>query len=43
MKMTPVDLSSAETAITGAGNGMIGLAVVILGIAIVYGFLRKRG
>jgi cell division GTPase FtsZ len=38
-----VDLSDAETSITNAGTAMIGLAVTILGIAVVWGFLRKRG
>jgi len=38
-----VDLSDATTSITNAGTAMIGLAVTILGIAIVWGFLRKRG
>lgn len=41
--MAPVDLTSATTSVTAAGDAMIGLAVVILGIAVVYGFLRKRG
>lgn len=38
-----VDLSPAETAVTTAGLAMIGLAVTILTLAIVYGFLKKRG
>ena len=38
-----VDLSDAETSITNAGTAMIALAVTILGIAVVWGFLRKRG
>lgn len=38
-----VDLSDAETSISNAGTAMIALAVTILGIAIVWGFLRKRG
>ena len=38
-----VDLTDAETSITNAGTAMIGLAVTILGIAIVWSFLRKRG
>lgn len=36
------DLTSATTAVVQADNSMIGLAVVILGIAVVYGFLLKR-
>ena len=38
-----VDLSDAQSSITNAGTAMIGLAVTILGIAVVWGFLRKRG
>jgi len=38
-----VDLSGVTTSITSAGTAMIALAVVILGISIVYSFLRKRG
>jgi len=38
-----IDLSSAEAAITNAGTSMIGLAVTMLGLALVYGFIRKRG
>ena len=38
-----VDLTDAETSITNAGTAMIALAVTILGIAIVWGFLKKRG
>lgn len=38
-----VDLSDAESSVTNAGAAMIGLAVTILGIAVVWGFLRKRG
>ena len=38
-----VDLTDAETSITNAGTAMIALAVTILGIAIVWGFLHKRG
>jgi len=38
-----VDLSDATSSISNAGTAMIGLAVTILGIAIVWGFLRKRG
>jgi len=41
--MTEIDLSVAEQAIESAGTSMISLAVVILGFAIVYGFIRKRG
>ena len=38
-----VDLSDATSSITSAGSSMVALAVTILGIAIVWGFLRKRG
>lgn len=38
-----IDLAQATTDVTTAGTAMIGLAVVILGISVVYGFLRKRG
>jgi len=38
-----IDLSAASNAITSAGTSMIGLAVTILGFAVVYGFIRKRG
>jgi len=36
-----VDLSSADTAISGAGNAIIGVMVTILGIGLVI-FLIKR-
>jgi len=38
-----VDLGDATESITNAGTAMIGLAVVILGMGVVYSFLRKRG
>jgi hypothetical protein len=38
-----VDLSSAQSDIESAGQSLVGIAVVVLGIALVYGFIRKRG
>jgi len=38
-----VDLTDATTSITNAGTAMVALAVTMLGIALVYGFIRRRG
>ncbi len=43
MAAVSVDLTQATQDIETAGNAMIALAVTILGIAIVWSFLRKRG
>jgi len=37
-----VDLGDAETSVTNAGTAMIGVAVVMLGIGLVYRFLAKK-
>ena len=37
-----IDLSDAETSVTNAGTAMIGIAVVMLGLGLVIGFLRRR-
>ena len=37
-----VDLADAETSISNAGGAMIGIAVIMLGFALVIGFLKRR-
>jgi len=37
-----IDLSAAQTSVETAGNAMIGIAVVMLGLGLVIGFIMKR-
>ena len=37
-----VDLADAEASVTNAGTAMIGVAVVMLGIGLVYSFIKRR-
>jgi len=37
-----VDLGDAQTSIADAGTAMIGIAVVMLGIGLVYSFLKSK-
>ena len=37
-----VDLGDATTSVTNAGTALIGIAVVMLAIGLVYGFLRRK-
>ena len=34
--------ADATTSVTNAGEAMIGLAIVMIGLTVVYSFLRKR-
>ena len=37
-----VDLSEATISVGNAGTALIGLAIVMIGLTVVYSFLRKR-
>ena len=37
-----VDLTEATTSVGNAGSALIGLAIVMLGLTVVYSFIKKR-